>query len=934
MCDCWLSQLSISLKETGKAAFWRRIRLFVKHTQVRACRRILGLILLALVGLTTSLSVPALSAQQVEGTAQTITQTSNAQLLLQQGIELYDAERLKEAAAIWQQANSAFASLGDNLGQALVLNNLSLTYQHLGQWEEAQRYISQSLSLLLSSLNTANSQAHLEILAKALNTQGNLQWEKGQLQEALSAWKEATRHYTAAGHSEGVIITKINQSKALQALGLSYQARELLQQVYQNLQQQPDSKLKATGLLHLGNALRRVGELEESRRVLDESLSLAEQPKVKSLALLELGNTERALGNRALAIALEQDAQKHTQAAIQFYQQAASVSSGQLQAQLNQLSLLVETGQGSKAGELSPKIQQSLANLPPSRTAIYARLNLARSLTCLQRGIDTDTLSCVSSTRQEKLKKQRPEQSSAIEPPSWQEIAQILATAVQQAQSLQDPRVESYALGQLGGLYELTEQWSEAQNLTQQALFQVETLEAPDIRYRWEWQLGRLLEKQGDIRGATAAYTRAVDALESVRLDLLTVSSDVQFSFRDNVQPLYRRLVDLLLRTERTEGNAQPSPDNLKQAIRKIDALQLAELENFLGCNLAASIDQVPDPKAAIIYPIILEDRIAIISELPGSQQRLNYQETRVPQREVEQTLRALRENLTVPGNTPEVLEAAQKVYGWLIKPLEPFLEQSSQVETLVFVLDGSLRNIPIAVLYDGKQYLIEKNYAIAVAPRVKLFSPKRSEQRLYVQTGGVAIPQVIDGTSFPEIEKLKEELERISQKITTSKPLLNEDFTKPNIKMQLQAGNFSAIHWKSHGVFSSNPEQTFIVAYNDRIVAQDLNSLMQTGSSSGVRPLELLVLSACETAQGDDRAVLGLAGIAVRTGARSVLSTLWVAKDAPNTEFMVRFYEELSKPGMTKAQAVRQAQLALLKEYGYTTPHIWATYVLVGNWL
>ncbi len=917
-----------------KSAFWRRIRLFVKHTQVRAYRRILGLILLALVGLTTSLSVPALSAQQVKGTAQTITQTSNAQLLLQQGIELYDAERLKEAAAIWQQANSAFASVGDNLGQALVLNNLSLTYQHLGQWEEAQQYISQSLSLLQSSENTANTQTHLEILAKALNTQGNLQWEKGQLQEALSTWKEATRHYTAAGHSEGVIITKINQSKALQALGLSYQARELLQQVYQNLQQQPDSKLKATGLLHLGNALRRVGELEESWRVLEESLSLAEQPKAKSLALLELGNTERALGNRALAIAKQQDAQKHTQAAIQFYQQAASVSSGQVQAQLNQLSLLVETGQGSKARELWPKIQQFLANLPPSRTAIYARLNLARSLTCLQPDIDTDTLSCISSTRKEKLKEHRLEQSPAIETPSWQEIAQILATALQQAQSLQDPRVESYALGQLGGLYELTEQWSEAQNLTQQALFQVETLEAPDIRYRWEWQLGRLLEKQGDIKGATAAYTRAVEALESIRSDLLTISSDVQFSFRDNVQPLYRGLVDLLLRPPYVGG--VPSSDNLKEAIRNIDALQLAELENFLGCNLSAikPIDQVTDPKAAIIYPIILEDRIAIISELPGSEQPLDYRETRVPQREVEQTLRELRENLTVPGNTPEVLEAAQKVYRWLIKPLEPFLEQSTQVETLVFVLDGPLRNIPIAVLYDGEQYLIEKKHAIAVAPRVKLFSPKRSEQRLYVQTGGVGIPQVIDGTTFPEIKKLREELERISEEITTSKPLLDADFTKSNIQQQLQGGNFSAIHWKTHGVFSSNPEQTFIAAYNDRIVAQDLNSLMQTGSSSGVRPLELLVLSACETAQGDDRAVLGLAGIAVRTGARSVLSTLWVAQDAPNTEFMVRFYEELSKPGITKAQAVRQAQLALLKEYGYTAPHIWATYVLVGNWL
>jgi tetratricopeptide (TPR) repeat protein len=302
-----------------------------------------------------------LSVQQVEGTSQTITQTSNAPLLLQQGIEFYDAERFSQAAAIWQQANSAFASQGDNLGQALVLSNLSLTYQHLGQWEEAQRYIEKSLNQLQSSEDTANSQAHLEILAKALNAQGNLQWEKGQLEEALSTWKEATRNYTAAGHSEGVVITQINQSKALQALGLSYQAEELLQQVYQNLQQQPNSDLKATSLRHLGNAFRRVGKLEPSKQVLAESLTLAERPKAKSLTQLELGNTERALANRALVIGKEQEAQQHTQAAIQFYQQAASVSSGQLQAQLNQLSLLVETGQWSKAGELLPKIQQRIA---------------------------------------------------------------------------------------------------------------------------------------------------------------------------------------------------------------------------------------------------------------------------------------------------------------------------------------------------------------------------------------------------------------------------------------------------------------------------------------------------------------------------------------------------------------------------------------------
>ncbi|HBB34197.1 MAG TPA: hypothetical protein DDZ80_24680 [Cyanobacteria bacterium UBA8803] len=919
--------------------FWPRIQLFFKHAQLKVYYRIFGLILLALLGLTTTLSIPAISAQPGERTSETITQTSNAQSLLQQGIVLYQADRFTEAAAIWQQANSAYASQGDRLGQALVLSNLSLTYLNLGQWEEAQQYIEQSFNLLESSKNSTDSHTYQEILAKALNAQGNLQWERGQIEQALSTWKEATRHYAAVGHGEGIVMTKINQSKALQTLGLSLEAEEILQQVYQNLQQQPDSYLKATGLRYLGTAFRRVGNLEQSRQVLEESLALAEHPKAQSLTWLELGNTARALAQRATALGQENQATTHTQEAIKFYQEAAKVGedrkamsllSGGLQAQLNQLSLLVETGKRSEATQLLPKIQQAIANLPPSRSTIYAQLNLARSLTCLQPNIDKNVLLC--SREQQQSQQPRPAPGSGIETPSWQAIAQILATARQQAQSLQDRRAESYALGQLGGLYELKDQWLEAQKLTQEALFIVETLPSPDIRYRWEWQLGRLLEKQRDIKGATAAYTRAVEALESIRSDLLAINSDVQFSFRDNVKPIYRGLVNLLLTTE---GNAQPSPENLKKAIQATDSLQLAELENFLGCNLSAiaSLDQVTDPKAAIIYPIILEDRIAIIFESPGSQQ-LSYQETPILQPEVEQTLRSLRDNLTVPGNTPEALEEAQKVYEWIIKPLEPLLEQSPQLETLVFVLDGSLRNIPMAVLYDGEQYLIEKKYAIAVAPRVKLFSPKASEPGIQVFTGGIGIPQVIEDTPFPEIAKLQEELERIAEKTAASPPLLNEDFTKTNIQQQLQAGSFSAIHWKTHGVFSSDPEQTYIVAYQERIKAQDLNTLIQAGSQRRTKPLELMVLSACETAQGDDRAVLGLAGIAVRTGARSVLSTLWVAKDAPNTEFMVRFYEELAKPGMTKAQAVRQAQLALLNEYGYTTPYIWSTYVLVGNWL
>jgi CHAT domain-containing protein len=888
------------------------------------------------VGLIANINVPLL-AQQVEGTSEAITQDSNAQVLLRQGIERYEAERFSEAVEVWQRASRAFALQRDNLSQALVLSNLSLAYQHQGQWEEAERAITTSLNLLQNPEDTANTQAYSEILAKALNTQGNLQWAKGQLEEALNTWEAATDTYAKAGNEMGIVGSLINQTKVLQALGFSSQAEVKLQQINQILERQPDPRLKATGLRNLGNALRRVGRLEESRQVLAKSLKLVEQlplPKVRSATLLELGNTERALGNQAIAIGKVEEAGEHTQAAIRFYQEAAiaSDSTGQLQPQLNQLSLLIETGQRSDATRVLSEIQESLASLPPSRTAIHARLNFARSLTCLKQDIDTVRFSCISNERREQLGEQPQKQNLPRETPSWQQIAQLLSTTIQQAQSLKDLRSESYAFGQLGGLYELTGQWSEAQNLTQQALLLVETLQAPDIRYRWEWQLGRLLEKQGDIKGAIAYYTAAVETLKSVRRDLLTINSDVQFSFRDNVEPVYRELVDLLLRTD---GTAEPSQENLKRAIEDIDALQLAELENFLGCNLAQTvqlnqdIDKV-DQKAAFIYPIILEERLEVIFKLPG--QPLRHYATSVNKTAVEKTLRELQAAL-VKRNAGRVIEKSKAVYRWLIKPLEEHLEKSSEIETLVFVLDGYLRNIPIAALYDeqANEYLIEKKYALVLLPSSQVFDLRALPGRLQVLGAGISERLVVENRRFDALNTT-EELDKI-ENVVSSKILLNSQFTQPNLQQAIKSGNFSVVHLATHGNFSSDSENTFILVYGELLRANNLNNLFRSANKQTASPLDLLVLSACKTAEGDNRATLGMAGLAVRSGARSTLATLWQVSDESTVKLMEQFYSELTKPGVSKAQALHHAQQALLVELKYQNPYYWAPYVLVGNW-
>ncbi len=942
--------------------------------------RIVQLILLALLGLMTSLSVPVLSAQQMPETAEIIALVqhsrnnqsvkkgqkayrtsflpscllfpsllpswegrgwvglgvgsascllaldsvgkqalnSNAPSLLQQGIKFYEAEQYSAAVEIWLQAAAVFATEEDNLNLALVQSNLSLAYQHLGYWQEAQKAIAKSFDLLNNQQNSANTQTYLEVYAKALNTKGRWQWTKGELEEALATWRQAAANYAQAGNQKGVISSLINQAKALQGLGVNSQAKKTLYQVAQMLETSSDSQLQAIGLRNLGKAYREVGSLQKSQEFLAASLAVAEKfalPKAKIAAELELGNTEQALAKLAIAIGNKKEAQEHYQTALSHYQQAATTSDSpilQLQAQLNQLSLLVEIGKSLDTAPLLPEIKNAIALLPPSRTTIYAQLNFARSLTRF---------------RNEYLTKCRGVTCYVSTPPSWQEIAQILATAVQQSKSLQDYRAQSYALGQLGGLYELTGQLSEAQNLTQQALEALilsQELQSPDIRYLWEWQLGRLFKQQGDIQSALKHYTRAINTLTYVRHDLITIN-DMQFSFRENVEPIYRQLVDLLLQSE-------PKAEDLAQAREVIEELQLAELEDYLRCSLlnnkAITIDKLVNQSnatAAVIYPIILDGRLEIILKLP--QQPLRHYQTSLSQQEFDHTIAQLRENLKLIHTLKQVQGLSQQLYNWLIQPIESTLKES-KIQTLVFVLDGDLRNVPMSILYDGQQYLLEK-YAVALTTGLELLDPKPLERKsLRVLTAGLTEAR----HGYSSLEYVDDELEQIESQVS-GEFLINQEFTSKDLQAQIASQPFSVVHLATHGKFSSQPEETFVLAWDKPINIDELNSILRSRGDNLTEAIELLVLSACQTATGDKRAALGLAGVAVKAGARTTIASLWQADDQSTATVMSQFYQELLNHQITKAEALRRAQLYLLNE-GYQHPRYWAPYVLIGNWL
>jgi CHAT domain-containing protein len=266
-------------------------------------------------------------------------------------------------------------------------------------------------------------------------------------------------------------------------------------------------------------------------------------------------------------------------------------------------------------------------------------------------------------------------------------------------------------------------------------------------------------------------------------------------------------------------------------------------------------------------------------------------------------------------------------MYDWLIRWAEPDLA-NSEVQTLVFVLDGVLRNVPMAVLHDGNHYLIEK-YSLALTPGLQLLDPKPLARKKFTAlTAGLS--EASQG--FPPLPNVEIEVKQIEAKVS-SQVLLNKSFTKPNFQANVNSSPFSVVHIATHGQFSSVAEDTFILTWDDRVNANELNSLLRTEPRQ-TRPIELLVLSACQTAVGDNRAALGLAGVAVRAGARSTVASLWLVSDDATASLMARFYEELVNNEVTKAEALRRAQLELLQNNKLSHPYFWAPFVLVGNWL
>lgn len=700
--------------------------------------------------------------------------------------------------------------------------------------------------------------------------------------------------------------------------------RQLLEQAGEGL---PRARAQAA----LGGVLLQLARLAEAEPLLQSAAAHGELPlRERAAAALDLGQLQRARGRPGAADAIWRDA-------------AALVPDDPelaLAAELNRLQLQGATGNGEHRARLQAAALQ-LAALPDA--AIRARHALQLSVLWRTHG-----------------------QAGA----AWLALQQALSSAA----AASDHRLQAQALDAQAAAYQSDRRYSEALELVARGIDQARRADAPELLMTLEARAAQLLQAEGDAARALDAWTRAVDHVEAVRADVPVTYTDGRSSFRDSLEPIYLGLADALLR--RADGApAFERQALLRRARDTVDLIKQTELEDWLRdrCGVGSARQDRASPSAgtAIWMPVILPDRLELLLETQAglTSRRVDIDPARLRD-QVTDFVSALRAGQPLSAR-------AQALHRLLVGPLEGELA-AQRIHTLLAVPDGVLRLLPLSALHDGRGWLLQR-LAVTTVPALSLApaprGPAASGPVPLALMAGVSRPGPVldrlpddiidvvvdppvdarasgsahgaaDGASDPAprprdaerqaqlqealaLPGVKAEIDHLAS-VLPGTVLLDRDFTLDALRQQMLSRRHGIVHIASHGVFGDSAETTFILTWDELLTLDGLQQLLR---GRGTAQVELLTLSACQTAEGDDRAPLGMSGSALKARARSALGTLWPVSDEAATRVMGDFYQRLAAGQGTRAQALRRAQLALAADPRRAHPFYWAPFVLIGDW-
>ncbi|OQX01963.1 MAG: hypothetical protein BWK80_58890, partial [Desulfobacteraceae bacterium IS3] len=393
------------------------------------------------------------------------------------------------------------------------------------------------------------------------------------------------------------------------------------------------------------------------------------------------------------------------------------------------------------------------------------------------------------------------------------------------AETLDDSYAVSYSYGSMGKLYEDAGQYADAAKLTRQAIFFASPQKYPEILYLWQWQSARLFKAQGDNAQALKSYHEAVATLNPIRQELFSGYRSQKDNFNENIKPVYLELAGLLLEQAETLTSSEEKENRLREARDVMELLKTAELQNFFEDECVAALSSETtilnrtEAHTALLYPICLSDRLALLLTLPDGMKSVTVSANAEMIRETTLRLLSRLQNRT----TNQFFYDARQLFDWLIRPAEPLLTEH-EIDTLIVVPDGALRLIPFSALHDGKQYLIEK-YAIATIPAVTLTDLKALQtERSEILLAGIS--ESVQG--FPGLPEVSEELKTVQQIMNGKTLLQNKEYTLDNISREFKKNPYSIVHLATHGVFGGTQEESFLLTYNDKMNMNQLEELIR----------------------------------------------------------------------------------------------------------
>ncbi|MEX0269596.1 CHAT domain-containing protein [Leptolyngbyaceae cyanobacterium UHCC 1019] len=362
----------------------------------------------------------------------------------------------------------------------------------------------------------------------------------------------------------------------------------------------------------------------------------------------------------------------------------------------------------------------------------------------------------------------------------------------------------------------------------------------------------------------------------------------------------------------------------LSEKILAMESGLKKEFEDYFGEHLA-DVTQSPDKiaqtlqrigqqtktKPAVLWVVPRKDHLHLVLITPAGKPIVRdlYE---VPSAKLGGVVDAF--HLEMHGSSDKgKMIAAKQLYDWIIKPFEVEYLKAEGIDSILFCLGKGVRTLPLTALHDGKKFLLEE-YSVTRIPAFNLIQT----EYVSLQQGQILAMGASKFQQQPPLPAVPTELSNILQELQSARPLqyqwkgqsfLNQNFTLSNLQQRVNTQHPNIVHLATHAVFKSGkPDNSYIQLWDTRLGLNNIRAV-NWGSPS----LELLVLSACRTAIGDDQAELGFAGVALKSKVKTVLASLWNVSDEGTLALMSEFYRQLGTTS-TKAEALRQAQLRMMR--------------------